>query len=150
MFKIFNFFKSIEVLLIIITAFLLIYNLTIILISLIEILSTLGLDINLLSQMEKDILILPKESSNTPMNGESHATNVQIIHNDGGWSNSIRSIFIYGTGVLRLSLLKSGGSPTSRAFVIGSTLAAEAASKVLQNAINDPKYVKSHSLWEEN
>jgi hypothetical protein len=148
--------KYMDVLLIIVTAFLLIYNLTIILISLGQILSNLGLDIN------KNFITLMVKSSNNPivsthtaLPGESHITNVKFMHNDGGWANSIRSIFIYGTGVLRLTLLRSGGSPTSRAFVIGSTIAAEAASKVLHNAINDPRYVKSHIeswrvLWKDN
>jgi hypothetical protein len=31
----------------------------------------------------------------------SHNKNIKIIHDDGNWSNTIRSIFVYGTGGLR-------------------------------------------------
>jgi len=86
-------------------------------------------------------------------NPETHSTNVQIIHSDAGWSNSIRQIFIYGTGAFRLSLLRSGGSPGQRGFVIASTILSDAATKALNNAINDPSYVKNHinnwmKVWE--
>ena len=30
----------------------------------------------------------------------------KLFHTDGGWSNGIRSLFIYGTGALHISLLK--------------------------------------------
>lgn len=95
------------------------------------------------------------ENSNNTTQLENHATNVQIIHNDGGWGNSVRSVFIYATGALRLSLLRGGGTPASRAFIIGSTLATEAGAKFLHNAINDPNYVRAHMdnwriVWKNN
>lgn len=85
----------------------------------------------------------------------SHNTTVQITHTDAGWSNSIRQIFIYGTGVFRLSLLRSGGTPGQRTFVIATTLASEATTKALNNAINDPSYVKNHinnwkQIWKDS
>lgn len=55
----------------------------------------------------------------------------------------IKSIFIYGTGALRLHLLR-GGTPLQRGFVIASTVAADAAASALKNAINDPEYVEKH------
>lgn len=80
----------------------------------------------------------------------SHNTTVQITHTEAGWSNSIRQIFVYGTGVFRLSLLRAGGSPGQRTFVIATTLASEAASKAINNAINDPSYVKNHiDNWKQ-
>lgn len=66
-----------------------------------------------------------------------------IIHDDGCWSNSIRQIFIYGAGVLRLHFLR-GGSPLSRTFVLGSTIAADAGTRFVLNAINDPVYLENH------
>lgn len=74
----------------------------------------------------------------------SHNTTVQIIHTDAGWSNSIRQIFIYGTGAFRLSLLRSGGTPGQRAFVIASTVLSDVASKAINNAVNDSSYVRNH------
>ena len=82
--------------------------------------------------------------SSTPSSTSTHTTNVQIINSDAGWSNSIRQIFIYGTGAFRLSLLRSGGSPGHRAFVIASTVVSDVATKALNNVINDPSYVNSH------
>ena len=74
----------------------------------------------------------------------SNTTITTIIHDDGGWSNSIRTMFIYGTGALRLQLAR-GGTPASRIFIIGSTLATDAVSKIVNNTINDPIYVINHS-----
>lgn len=74
----------------------------------------------------------------------SKSTNsTTTIHGDSGWSGSIRQIFIYGTGALRLHLLR-GGTPLTRTFVLGSSVAADAFSRGIVNAINDPKYVEKH------
>ena len=73
-------------------------------------------------------------------------TTTTIIHNDGSWSNAIRTIFIYGSGGYRLTLLKGGGTPGSRAFVIGTTILGDALSKVVNNTINDPSYVRNQYI----
>lgn len=70
------------------------------------------------------------------------STERKILHG-GGWDEAIKSIFIYGSGVLRLQLARSG-SPGAKGFVIASTLAADAFSKIATNAINDPSYVRDH------
>lgn len=75
-------------------------------------------------------------------NSTTHNTNVGIDRNSGGIS--WREAFIYGSGALRLSLLRSGGTPGQRAFVIGTTVISEAASKAVMNAINDPDYILAH------
>lgn len=81
--------------------------------------------------------------------GNSSTTNTTILHSNEGWAQGIKSIFIYGTGVIRLQLLRSGGTPLSRGFVIGSTIVADAASTALKNAINDPEYVEKHfNSWK--
>lgn len=108
--------------------------------SLIEFFNINGLD--LIHNMSEN-----KSISNT------NTTTTTIIHDDGSWSNAIRTLFIYGTGGYRLNLLRGGGTPSSRAFVIGSTIAGDALAKVINNTINDPTYVKSHyfnwrSLWK--
>lgn len=76
-------------------------------------------------------------------NGGSN-TSTSIIHSNDGWAQGIKSIFVYGTGALRLQLLRSGGTPLQRGFVITSTVVADAASTGLKNAINDPEYVEKH------
>lgn len=85
----------------------------------------------------KNFIFSVGESSNNA------TTTTSIIHQDGGWSNSIKTMFIYGTGALRLQLIR-GGTPSSRAFIIGTTLATDAVSRFLNNTINDPEYVKKH------
>ena len=109
--------KSIDLILMVLVIFFLICDLIPILTSLIEIFSKL---VASQQQWQENFVSFMVENSNNT----SHVTNVKIIHSDGGWANGVRSIFIYGTGVLRLSLLKAGGSPTYKAFVIGSTIAA--------------------------
>lgn len=74
----------------------------------------------------------------------SSGTNTTIIHSNDGWAQGIKSIFIYGTGAIRFQLLRSGGTPFQRGIVLGSTIAADAASTALKNAINDPEYVEKH------
>lgn len=81
---------------------------------------------------------------NTTSNTAAHSTHVTIVHNDGSWANGIRSLFIYGTGAFRLSLTRAVGSPSTRGFIIASTLAADGLTRVVNNTINDPSYVKSH------
>ena len=71
------------------------------------------------------------------------STTTQIIHSNEGWAQGIKSIFIYGTGALRLHLLR-GGTPAQRGFVIASTLIGDAASTAVKNAVNDPTYVEQH------
>ena len=77
-------------------------------------------------------------------NISTNTTTTNITHSESGCSSSIRQIFIYGSGALRLHLLKGGGTPASRAFVISSTLITDAASNFAVNTINDPVYVENH------
>jgi len=72
-----------------------------------------------------------------------HTTNTQIIHDDGSWSNTIRSLFIYGSGGYRLYLTR-GGSPSSRFVITGGTIIADNLGRVVTNAINDPSYITNH------
>lgn len=81
--------------------------------------------------------------SNTP------STNTTIIHTSDGWAQGIKNIFIYGSGALRLSLLRSGGMPFQRTFIVTSTVLADVAATAIINAINDPNYVEKHYFsWQ--
>ena len=71
------------------------------------------------------------------------STNTQIIHDDGSWSNTVRSIFIYGTGGFRIWMNRASSTPGSRFIIIGTTLFADSASRVVNNIINDPMYVNN-------
>ena len=97
--------------------------------------------INKFSNLNTVTDIICNMSSNTSSN-TSHSTNVGIDRNSGGVS--WREAFIYGTGVLRLSFLRSGGTTGQRAIIVGSTIVSEAASKAIMNAINDPNYIREH------
>lgn len=81
-------------------------------------------------------------------------THVQILHDDGTWSNTIKSIFIYGTGALRISLLRGGGTPASRAFVIATTIGADTITRFANNTVNNPDYMLAHyknwkAVWND-
>ena len=98
-------------------------------------------------------LIQNMADNNSSVKSGNNTTTTTIIHDDGNWYNAIRSIFIYGVGGYRLTLLKAGGTPATRAFVIVSTIAGDSLTKVINNTINDPDYVKNHvtswkSIWE--
>ena len=74
---------------------------------------------------------------------ESSNTNTTIVHTSEGWAQGIKNIFIFGTGAYRLHLVR-GGTPFQRTFIVASTIAAEAASSAIKNAVNDPEYVEKH------
>jgi len=71
----------------------------------------------------------------------SYNTERRIIHNDGSWSNTIRNVFIYGSGGMRLWLTRQGGTPVQRFIVIAGTLVADGVGRGIQNAVNDPNYL---------
>ena len=74
----------------------------------------------------------------------THNTNTQIIHDDGTWSNTIKSLFVYGTGGLRYwANMSRGGTPSQKLFIIGTTVGGDLLSRAIQNTINDPAYVKN-------
>jgi len=102
----------------------------------------------------KDVILhMADKTTNTITTNTNNNITTTIIHDDGGWANGIRSLFIYGTGVLRFQLVRHG-TPTSKFAVIVSTMAADSISKIINNTINDPTYVKSHianwtTIWKD-
>lgn len=93
-----------------------------------------------------DTNVSNQSSSTTTVN---NSTITRIFQNDESLYNTVISLFIYGTGAFRLTLLRNGGTQGSITFVIGTTLLSNAASKVINNTINDPSYVKNHIVnWQ--
>ena len=81
-------------------------------------------------------------SGGNPEGFGSYNTNRQIVHDDGNWSNTIRNLFVYGTGGARFLVnLSRGGTPTQRLFIIGTTLVTDGVGRIIQNTLNDPNYV---------
>jgi len=78
--------------------------------------------------------------NNNPSPFGTYPTNTTIIHNDDSWSNTVRSIFIYGTGALRFHIIRNG-TPSQRILLIGGTLAADTAGRIVKNVLNDPNYL---------
>ena len=91
-----------------------------------------------------DSLVFNMSSNNNSniIETTSHSTQVRIINDDGSWSSSIRSLFIYGTGALRVAYSRT---PQGRVFTIVSTLLADSGSVFLNNAVNDPTYIRRHA-----
>ena len=88
--------------------------------------------------------------ANTVTQVQTQSTTTQIIHNDGSWSNAIRSLFIYGTGGYRLYLTRNG-SPGSRFAIVGTSILADNVGRFLANSINDPNYLANHiNSWRFN
>lgn len=92
-------------------------------------------------QLSSDILCTM--SSTGDNNTSSSTTSTQIIHDDGSWSNAIRTIFIYGSGALRFTASRTSAR---RGFVVISSLLGDGASRVVTNAINDPEYLRNHAV----
>ena len=135
--------KSIDLLFIILVLSFLIYDLISIFISLINIIFSYSNALDIFCNMA---------STSNVNTSASHSTDVRVIHDDGSWNNSIKSLFIYGTGALRLHLAR-GGTPATRTFIIASTIGTDVLAKVINNTINDPAYVRSHlenwsTIWE--
>jgi hypothetical protein len=138
--------KSIDLLFIILILSFLIYDFISILISLINTIYNYSNAQDIICNMASCIC---KSNINT---SASHSTDVRVIHDDGSGANSIKSLFIYGSGALRLHLARSG-TPATLTFIIASTIARDALAKFVNNTINDPAYVRSHfenwsAIWE--
>jgi hypothetical protein len=100
---------------------------------------------NLISLNVSDSLVnMTGENNPVVPTTQGHNTENSILHDDGNWSTTIRTLFIYGSGVLRMSLIRNP-SPLARGFIIGTSLLADGASRVAVNIINDPTYIHLHA-----
>nr|YP_009653005.1 hypothetical protein [Laccaria amethystina]QCG70063.1 hypothetical protein [Laccaria amethystina] len=102
--------------------------------------------------LDNIICFMSDNINNTPnisnTNTITQSTTTQIIHNDGSWSNAIRSLFIYGTGGYRLYLTRSGSTPGSRFMIVGGSIFVDNVGRFLANSINDPNYIRNYvNAW---
>lgn len=136
------FIKCLDLILLILVISFLMNNISDIIINLIETISKFYLSVG-----GSDIILTMSDNINntsTTTPASTSVTQTQIIHNDGSWANTIRTLFIYGTGAMRLQILKGGGTATSKFITVAGTVGADYVSKILNNTINDPGYVREH------
>ena len=82
--------------------------------------------LDVVSFMSDNTINSVASTSTTAAASAPSSTTTTIIHTDSGWSNTIRSIFIYGTGSFRYHLVRNA-APSTRAFVLASTIVTDAA-----------------------
>ena len=80
-------------------------------------------------------------SENNNVNNSNNTRTTQIVHSNGTWAESIRSVFIYGTAGLRYVAARSG---PGRAFTVVGAIGVDLSARFFQNAINDPTYIREH------
>lgn len=82
-------------------------------------------------------------SSNTNSNTTQTSTVVthRSVQVNGTWSDTIRTVFIYGTAAMRIQLTQN---PSSRRFAVVGAILTDAGSKFLNSSINDPSFLKEH------
>lgn len=73
---------------------------------------------------------------------DTTSRSTKVIHQDGNWSDSIRSLFIYGSAAARIHL-QATSNPRKFGIAAGAVI-AESVAKFLTNAINGPTYIKDH------
>lgn len=82
-------------------------------------------------------------------------TNRSIVMSNGTWSSTVRSIFIYSTAAFQLHLSKAPGTGFRKVGIAATAMAVDYSGKIIENAINDPSYVRDHvrnwiMTWENN
>jgi hypothetical protein len=134
-FKYFNkFLDSLDLLLLIVAIVLLMKNIT-----------NICIDV-LLALFNTDIALCMVNNVSEGSVATTQNTNT-IISRDNAFASAtdaIKSLFIYGGAGLRLHFTRSGGTPFTKAAIIGSTIALDNASKILSNTINDPSFLRTH------
>ena len=82
--------------------------------------------------------------ANVENENTSHRTVIErkIIIDNGNWSDTIRTLFIYGSATCKVMLTR--GNPRSRVFIITGAVTADLLAKVASNVINDPTYIRAH------
>ena len=74
--------------------------------------------------------------------------NRNIIINNGTWSDTIRTLFIYGAAGAKIQFSRAPGGRHSLFVGIGA-IAADMLSRISSNIINDPSYIRQHVMnWK--
>jgi hypothetical protein len=80
-------------------------------------------------------------SENINSNNNNNTRSTQIIHNNGTWADTIRTIFIYGAAAARYTAVRTR---PGQVFVVAAAVGTELGTRFAQNAINDPNYILEH------
>lgn len=78
--------------------------------------------------------------------GVSTTRSVKDVYSHGSWPDTVRTIFIYGTGALRYVAQKSS---TGKIAVTASTIAIDYGAQIAKRIIDDPTWFGQHlGNWE--
>lgn len=92
------------------------------------------------------------EGGNANNNNETKTTR-EIIMSNGTWGSTVRTIFIYGSAALHVHFTRAPGTGL-RKFGVGlGAFVVDQGGKFLENAINDPSYIRDHQknwkmMWQ--
>lgn len=92
------------------------------------------------------------EGENANNNNETKTTR-EIVMTNGTWGSTVRSVFIYSTAALHMHLTRAPGRGFGKIGTAFGAFAIDAGGKFVENAINDPSYIRDHvknwkMMWE--
>ena len=108
---------------------------------------------NYFSDLDLDIIVShmadtsSQGSTSAPQPADITTTRtVKDVYSHGSWPDTVRTIFIYGTGALRYVAKKTA---TGRIAVTASTIAIDYGAQIAKRVIDDPTWFGQHlSNWE--
>lgn len=106
----------------------------------------LGLFSNFFSYFCLDFDLQPLyfgEGENANNNNETKTTR-NIFMSNGTWSSTVRSIFIYSTAAIHMHVTRAPGRGFTKVGTALGAFAVDAGGKFIENAINDPSYIRDH------
>ena len=123
----------------IILLFIIVFKITMLFITLIyNLLSCFILDLD-------PLFILENNNNNNNNNNIMDTNNNRNIYfSNDSWSSTIRSLFIYGSAGIAIYVTRANGSGFRKIATRVGAFLADSAGKIIENAINDSSYVRSH------
>ena len=111
----------------------------------------MGLISNFLSYFSLDLELQPLylgegdniNNTNNNTNNETKTTR-NILMSNGTWSSTVRSIFIYSTAAIHMHVTRTPGRGFTKVAPAIGAFAVDAGGKFIENAINDPSYIRDH------
>nr|YP_010991028.1 hypothetical protein UYP79_mgp035 [Pappia fissilis]WOX61301.1 hypothetical protein [Pappia fissilis] len=111
----------------------------------------LTLMFNILSYFTLDLSLEPLYVLESNVNKdikETHTTSISrsLVFTNDTWAGTIRSLFIYGSAGYAIHFSKAPGTGFKKVAIGAGAFLAETGGKIVENVINDPKYIKDH--WD--